>query len=61
LLLATLAITLADFTLVGLFWGNLTRGRIPLELIWLPWGVQTVRLLVVAPIASWYRGRMGWE
>ena len=61
LLLATLAITLADFTMVGLFWGNLTRGRIPLELIWLPWGVQTVRLLVVAPIASWYRGRLGWE
>ncbi len=59
LLVPTLAITLADFAVVGVYWGNLTRGRIPLELIWLPWGVQTFRLLVGEPIAGWYRRRMG--
>jgi len=59
LLVATLAITLADLAVVGVYWGNLTRGRIPLELIWLPWGVQTFRLLVGVPIAGWYRRRMG--
>jgi len=24
--------------LTAVYWGNLTRGRLPLELIWLPWG-----------------------
>ena len=57
LLVATLAITLADIVIVGLYWGNLTRGRIALELIWLPWGIQTLRLLVAAPIAGWHRRR----
>jgi hypothetical protein len=55
LLLPTLAITLADLAIVAVYWGNLTRGRIDLELIWLPWGVQTFRLLVAAPIAGWFR------
>ena len=59
LLVATVAITLADFATVGLYWGNLTRGRIALELIWLPWGVQTFRLLIAAPLAGWYRRKSG--
>jgi hypothetical protein len=58
LLVPTLAITLADLAIVGAYWGNLSRGRIALELIWLPWGVQTFRLLAGAPIAGWYRRRM---
>jgi hypothetical protein len=24
--------------LTAVYWGNLTRGRLPLELVWLPWG-----------------------
>jgi hypothetical protein len=58
LLISTLAITLTDFAVVGLYWGNLTRGRIPLEFTWLPWGVQSLRLLVGLPIADWYRRRL---
>jgi len=28
------------------YWGNLTRGRIPLEMVWLPWGaIAAVELL----------------
>jgi 4-amino-4-deoxy-L-arabinose transferase-like glycosyltransferase len=59
LLLATLAITLADLAVVAVYWGNLTRGRIDLELIWLPWSVQTFRLLVGLPFAVWSSRRMG--
>ncbi len=55
LLLITLAVTLADLAIVGVYWGNLTRGRIALELIWLPWGVQTFRLLVAKPVMARYR------
>ncbi len=57
LLGATLAITLADFAIVGIYWGNLTRGRISLEVIWLPWGVQTLRLLFVEPLTGWLHRR----
>ena len=24
--------------LTAVYWGNLTRGRLPLELVWFPWG-----------------------
>jgi hypothetical protein len=53
LLIATLAVTLADVVTVGIYWGNLTVGRIDLELIWLPWGVQAFRMLVAAPLGTW--------
>jgi hypothetical protein len=33
LLVSTLAITLAEVAVVGVYWGNLTRGRIPLEIV----------------------------
>jgi hypothetical protein len=55
LLVPTLAITLADLVVVGVYWGNLTRGRIPLELIWIPWGVQSFRLLLGGPLEAWWR------
>jgi hypothetical protein len=57
LLAVTLAITLAEFAIVGIYWGNLAAGRIALEFTWLPWGVQTLQLLV----ADWYRWRTGRE
>jgi hypothetical protein len=58
LLVSTMAITLTEFAVVAVYWGNLERGRIPLELTWLPWGVESFRQLVATPIAAWYHQRM---
>ncbi len=49
LLIVTVAVTLADFAVVGIYWGNLTRGRIGLELLWLPFGVQSLWALGTLP------------
>jgi 4-amino-4-deoxy-L-arabinose transferase-like glycosyltransferase len=34
--------TFAFFVLTLVYWGNLTRGRMPLEIIWIPWAVSTL-------------------
>jgi 4-amino-4-deoxy-L-arabinose transferase-like glycosyltransferase len=34
--------------LTAMYWGGLTRGRLPLEIIWLPWGAS-----VVCAITQW--------
>jgi len=33
--------TMLMLALTAVYWGNLVRGRLPLELPWLPWGVQS--------------------
>jgi hypothetical protein len=30
--------TLASVAISAVYWGNLTRGRLPLEILWIPWG-----------------------
>lgn len=34
----TLLCTSVLFLITLVFWGNLTRGRLPLEVLWMPWG-----------------------
>jgi hypothetical protein len=37
LLVGALAITVASCVITAVYWGNLTRGRMPIEIVWLPW------------------------
>lgn len=41
--LLTLAIlaSVATLSIVAVYWGNLTKGRLPFEMIWLPWGAAS--------------------
>jgi 4-amino-4-deoxy-L-arabinose transferase-like glycosyltransferase len=55
-LVPALALTLADAVIVAVYWGNLTRGRVALEVIWIPWGVLAFRLLIADPLARRLRG-----
>jgi hypothetical protein len=38
LLVQVMLITVASCIITAVYWGNLTRGRLPIEIIWLPWG-----------------------
>ena len=41
LLWSVFAITFASLVITAVYWGNLTRGRIHLEILWLPWAVES--------------------
>jgi 4-amino-4-deoxy-L-arabinose transferase-like glycosyltransferase len=41
LLHQALICTAVFFLITAVYWGGLTRGRIPLEIVWLPWGAMT--------------------
>jgi hypothetical protein len=34
--------TAAQVIVTAVYWGNLVRGRLPLEVLWIPWAVMTV-------------------
>jgi len=46
MLLMALAVTAASFAITAVYWGNLVRGRLPLELLWLPWAAVSA--------SAWY-------
>ncbi|QJW98050.1 hypothetical protein [Frigoriglobus tundricola] len=45
MLLMALAVTAASFAITAVYWGNLVRGRLPLEMMWLPWGAASAGAL----------------
>ncbi len=38
-LLLALGFSVVNLGVTAVYWGNLTRGRLPLEMVWLPFGV----------------------
>ena len=37
--------SIAMVAITAVYWGNLTRGRLPLEMLWLPWGAYSVTVI----------------
>ena len=37
------------------YWGNLTRGRLALEILWIPWGAVVARFLIERAFPSTFR------
>jgi hypothetical protein len=48
----TLIWTFVLCVLTAIYWGNLTRGRLPLEIAWLPWGAWSAVNLIDAAKAK---------
>ncbi len=50
--------SLSMFIVTAVYWGNLTRGRLPLEMLWLPWGAHSAVVIwrkargAVEPVAA---------
>jgi 4-amino-4-deoxy-L-arabinose transferase-like glycosyltransferase len=51
------SLVLASLTMV--YWGGLTRGRLPLEILWLPWGAGAACAIAARALSFWTRSANG--
>jgi hypothetical protein len=53
LLALALLTTLATLIVTAVYWGNLTRGRLLVEIVWLPWGAASACQLIQSARSRW--------